>query len=82
MAADGIDKREKRRLDRSVADQSSTQKLVDVNGNHFPSKLYRMLLELESDPNHDGNDIIAWKPHGRCFVIRDETRFIEEIMKK
>lgn len=44
---------------------------------NFPVKLHYMLSELEAD----GLDyIVSWQPHGRCFLVHDQHRFVEEIL--
>jgi len=40
---------------------------------NFPKKL---MIMLEDDPNPD---VVSWLPHGRCFVIKDSTRFMNEV---
>jgi hypothetical protein len=44
---------------------------------YFPVKLHYMLGELEAD-GRDG--IVSWQPHGRCFVVHDQTRFVEQVL--
>ena len=49
--------------------------------NYFPTKLHRMLMEIDSDFNHL-RKFICWQLHGRCFIIRDEPGFIQEVMPR
>ena len=44
---------------------------------NFPEKLHYVLSELAKD-GLDG--IVAWQPHGRCFVVRDQKRFEKEVV--
>jgi hypothetical protein len=43
----------------------------------FPVKLHDMLSEMEAD-GMDG--IVSWQPHGRCFVVHDHMRFVEQVL--
>mgnify|MGYP005845532911 CR=1 FL=1 len=45
----------------------------------FPVKLHYMLNELEKD---GGDNIVGWQPHGRCFVVRNQKLFVEQILGK
>ena len=47
--------------------------------NYFPAKLHRMLTDIDNDFPHF-KELISWQPHGRCFMIRDEARFTDEVM--
>jgi hypothetical protein len=43
----------------------------------FPSKLHYMLQEVEKD----GIDsVISWMVHGRSFLVKDQGRFVKEIL--
>jgi hypothetical protein len=44
---------------------------------NFPVKLHYMLTELETDGM---DDIISWQPHGRCFLVRKQHQFVEEML--
>ena len=45
----------------------------------FPLVLHRM-LDLAV---HDGyDDIISWQPHGRCFHVHDQERFVSQVMPR
>jgi hypothetical protein len=44
---------------------------------NFPVKLHYMLSELESDGM---DEIVAWQPHGRCFVVYRKNKFVELIL--
>eukprot|EP00546_Thalassionema_frauenfeldii_P015969 CAMPEP_0178899406 /NCGR_PEP_ID=MMETSP0786-20121207/2880_1 /TAXON_ID=186022 /ORGANISM="Thalassionema frauenfeldii, Strain CCMP 1798" /LENGTH=339 /DNA_ID=CAMNT_0020570255 /DNA_START=111 /DNA_END=1130 /DNA_ORIENTATION=- len=43
----------------------------------FPLKLHQMLKEVEEDGL---SNIVGWRPHGRCFLVKDHTKFSGEIM--
>ena len=45
----------------------------------FPEKLHFMLSQM--DPC-DTAHIVAWQPHGRCFVVHKPKEFVEDIMPK
>lgn len=51
------------------------------DSNSFPSKLHRMLTDIDNDFPHF-KELISWQPHGRCFMIRDEARFTDEVMPR
>ena len=43
----------------------------------FPLKLQRILDKLEAEGK---TDTIAWLPHGRAFIVRNQDRFVSEMM--
>ncbi|CAB9526849.1 stress transcription factor B-2b [Seminavis robusta] len=45
----------------------------------FPERLYNMLCQVEED---GFEDVISWQPHGRCFIVHDPKRFVDEVMPK
>ncbi|KAL7576376.1 hypothetical protein ACA910_018185 [Epithemia clementina (nom. ined.)] len=45
----------------------------------FPEKLFSMLVASERDGYED---VVSWKPHGRCFIIRKKDVFVTEIMPR
>lgn len=45
----------------------------------FPERLFSILVASERD---GFEDVIAWKPHGRCFIIRKKDAFVTEIMPR
>ena len=45
----------------------------------FPEKLYSMLVASEEDGSED---VVAWRPHGRCFVIHKKDIFVNQIMPR
>lgn len=45
----------------------------------FPVKLHIMLEEIEKEGY---SDIIAWQPHGRCFIIHDPERLRIEVLPR
>lgn len=45
---------------------------------HFPSKLHRMLVDIDGRENEQ--KIVSWQPHGRCFLIKNQALFEQEIM--
>lgn len=46
----------------------------------FPVKLHAVLEEVENDPIL--SSVIAWQPHGRCFIVHKITDFVERILKR
>jgi hypothetical protein len=60
--------------DKPATEGQSESNRVEQN---FPVKLHYMLSELESDGMED---IIAWQPHGRCFVVHRQNDFVEKIL--
>lgn len=45
----------------------------------FPLKLHQMLSTVADE----GLDhIVSWQPHGRCFLVHNKKRFVEEIMPR
>ncbi|CAB9505930.1 Heat stress transcription factor [Seminavis robusta] len=45
----------------------------------FPEKLYQMLNQISKDGL---DDVVSWQPHGRCFVVHQPERFVEEVMPR
>jgi len=45
----------------------------------FPERLYTMLSQVE-DEGYES--IVSWQPHGRCFIVHQPKRFVEEVMPK
>jgi hypothetical protein len=43
----------------------------------FPERLHYMLSDMEKDGLQH---IASWQPHGRCFVVRDQTLFTENVL--
>jgi hypothetical protein len=60
--------------DKPATEGQSESNRVEQN---FPVKLHYMLSELESDGMEE---IIAWQPHGRCFVVHRQNDFVEKIL--
>ena len=46
----------------------------------FPLKLHTLLEEVENDPIL--SSVIAWQPHGRCFIVRKVTEFVNMILQR
>lgn len=42
----------------------------------FPFKLHEMLKK------HEFEDMVAWQPHGRCFMIRKVEQFVEDVLPR
>lgn len=57
---------------------SSTKAGVKVP---FPGKLFNMLQQIDL---HDTDlaQIVAWQPHGRCFLVRDSQKFEEIVLPR
>jgi len=45
----------------------------------FPERLYDMLRD--ADPL-GFDDVVSWQPHGRCFIIHDPKRFVDDVMPR
>ena len=45
----------------------------------FPEKLHYMLSRMDDECS---TDIVAWQPHGRCFIVRKPGEFVEKIMPR
>lgn len=45
----------------------------------FPEKLYHMLSVVEEEGL--GN-IVSWQPSGRCFLVHDPKRFVDEVLPR
>jgi len=60
-----------------VRNETGDKKLTSRGGvtTPFPVKLHRML-----DPGNELDGIVAWRPHGRAFMIHDKDAFVNEIM--
>ena len=46
----------------------------------FPLKLHTLLEDVENDPIL--SSVIAWQPHGRCFIVRKITEFVNMILQR
>jgi hypothetical protein len=57
-----------------------------VQKNSFPYKLYRLLESLSGSSIAAGQtsttagESIAWLPHGRAFMIRNQKHFVEHVI--
>jgi hypothetical protein len=52
---------------------------------NFPAMLHWMISNVEVDnlDTEDGNSwcsIVSWQPHGRCFLVHDQKKFVEHIL--
>lgn len=45
----------------------------------FPLKLHQMLTTVEEEHLEH---IVSWQSHGRCFLVHDKKRFVDEIMPR
>jgi hypothetical protein len=43
----------------------------------FPMVLHNMLNRAKSDKFEH---IVSWQPHGRCFLVHDQERFVKDVM--
>lgn len=43
----------------------------------FPMVLHNMLDRAKSD---NFEDVVSWQPHGRCFLVHDQKRFVKDVM--
>jgi hypothetical protein len=57
--------------------ESAISDTLNKEEDYFPARLHYLISELEEDGQ--GN-IVSWQPHGRCFVVHDKRRFVEEIL--
>ena len=46
----------------------------------FPRALYDLLLE--SEMNCEYEEILAWQPHGRSFLVKDKVRFERDVLPR
>lgn len=44
---------------------------------YFPVKLHFVLEEVEKEGL---SSVISWQPHGRCFLVREQERFVQEML--
>jgi hypothetical protein len=63
------------RVDESVAAEPAVQ--LNRGEENFPVKLHYMLTELETDGMAD---VVAWQPHGRCFLVHKQQQFVEQVL--
>ena len=64
--------------------ESELLKSSDTSSRHakvlpFPFKLHNMLENIQQDGLAH---IVSWQPHGRCFLVRDQTAFVSEVMPR
>jgi hypothetical protein len=45
----------------------------------FPENLHNMLSACAAEGL---DDVVAWQPHGRCFLVRKKKEFVEKIMPR
>lgn len=45
----------------------------------FPERLYTMLKQAEPE---GFEDVVSWQSHGRCFIVHQPKRFVEEVMPR
>jgi HSF-type DNA-binding len=45
----------------------------------FPAKLHYVLEQAERDGRAD---VIAWRPHGKAFVVKDKREFVASFLPK
>ena len=60
----------------AVVDHSGSRGGVAVA---FPEKLHEMLLAVEEEHLEE---VISWQPHGRCFLIHQKERFVNDVMPR
>lgn len=65
-------------LDRDVeAEQTTGKRRRGGVSVAFPMKLHAMLDQIEEDGLAH---VISWQPHGRCFVVHNPKRFVDEVL--
>lgn len=45
----------------------------------FPAKLHYVLEQLEKDGSRD---VIAWRSHGKAFLVKDREKFVNDLLPK
>ena len=65
------------RKDEGVAVAEPQQPQLNRGEENFPFKLHYMLTELETDGMAD---IVAWQPHGRCFLVHKQQQFVDQVL--
>jgi HSF-type DNA-binding len=45
----------------------------------FPAKLHYVLEQVEKD---GGRDVIAWRSHGKAFLVKDREKFVKYFLPK
>jgi hypothetical protein len=61
-----------------------------VDPSHFPSQLYKMLEEIDSNSGAAAEQIegkafsslVSWQPHGKCLLIHDEDMFSKHVLTR
>ena len=63
----------------------------EVDPNHFPTALHRMLNEIDNNEGaaasaaasgDEFSSIVSWQPHGKCFLIHNEKKFCDSVLPK
>jgi hypothetical protein len=57
--------------------EEHSQSSMNRSEQNFPVKLHYMLNELEKDGM---GDIVSWQPHGRCFLVHKQQRFVQHVL--
>lgn len=69
----------------STEEEKTSQQLARRKGHRggvavpFPEKLHFMLSRMDQEGT---SKIVAWQPHGRCFIVQKPKEFVEEIMPR
>ncbi|CAB9496763.1 shock factor protein 4 [Seminavis robusta] len=63
-------------------DYAGNVSVLALTGGHggdqsFPVRLHYMLNELEKDGL---SHIVSWQPHGRCFLVHDQKKFVDLVL--
>jgi hypothetical protein len=48
-----------------------------ISSRNFPEILHYVLSDMEKDGLQN---VAAWQPHGRCFIVHDQKLFVEKIL--
>jgi HSF-type DNA-binding len=59
-------------------DQDNAKSRAEFEG-LFPAKLHYVLEQVEKD---GGRDVIAWRSHGRAFLVKDREKFVKDLLPK
>lgn len=57
--------------------QANRTHLLNGNTQNFACKLHYMLHAIDAEGL---NGVVSWQPHGRCFKVHNQERFVKEIL--
>jgi HSF-type DNA-binding len=50
-----------------------------MDNRNFPARLHQCLTELE---RQGLGHIVSFQPHGRCFVVRKQQEFVDQVLPR